>query len=98
MNTTLKATVAAAIMTLTSVPASAENAATHFDLARPAPTASQTVNVGRVDAGVYGFGSGSIAHEPEQRSCDYYRKRAQWSDSHNWWKKYNRCLNARAGS
>ena len=102
MTTTLKAiAAAAAILAIFSAPASAAQTAPAFpssDLTVQAQVTSKTVDVRSVDAGVFSFSLDHIADEFNGRSCDYFRKRAQWSDAHNWWKKYNRCLNARAGS
>ena len=102
MTITLKAfAAAAAVLTIVSVPAAAENtapASRHSNPVVSAEVTSKTVHVRHVEAGVFGFSADRIAGEFNGRSCDYFRKRAQWSDAHNWWKKYTRCLSAQPGS
>ena len=102
MTTTLKAIAAAtAILTIVSAPAVAENtagASKHSDPIVAVQVTSKTVDVPRTETGVFGFSADRIADEFNGRSCDYFRKRAQWSDAHNWWKKYNRCLSAQHSS
>jgi len=45
------------------------------------------------EGGTYGFGSAYHNIETSEHGCDYLRKRAQWSDSYFWWRKYSRCVN-----
>ncbi len=44
------------------------------------------------EGGTYGFGSSYHSIETGEYSCDYLRKRAQWSDSYYWWRKHSRCI------
>ncbi len=44
------------------------------------------------EGGTYGFGSAYHNIESGEYTCDYLRKRAQWSDAYYWWQKYSRCV------
>ncbi len=48
--------------------------------------------VGSGEGGTYGFGSAYHNIVSGEYSCDYLRKRAQWSDAYYWWQKYSRCI------
>ena len=51
-------------------------------------------NDGGGEGGTYGFGSAYHNIETGEYSCDYLRKRAQWSDSYYGWRKHSRCVAA----
>ena len=74
-------------------------AAPSFALAQAAPggnaggsSSSAGGGTASGEGGIYGFGSAYHSIETGEYSCDYLRKRAQWSDSYYWWRKHARCI------
>ncbi|NNF76960.1 MAG: hypothetical protein HKN05_02925 [Rhizobiales bacterium] len=76
---------AAAALMIISAPA--------YVLAQAAPGGGGGSSSGG-EGGTYGFGSAYHNIEIGEHSCDRFRKRAQWSDSYYWWRKYSRCVDA----
>lgn len=100
MNNTLMTltTAAAMIMMMAAAANAGDNASTVSQGTSIAAVTAPSSNTLTVTTSTRGYTVETHDDEIYQRDCNYFRKRAQWSNAHIWWAKYNQCLNLHPGS